>query len=45
MLKFLKKFFYIFLVLVISKNANAFDLKALTDKIQKDIVMVHTKIS
>ena len=37
MLKFLKNFFYIFLVLAISKNAHAFDLKALTDKIQKDV--------
>jgi hypothetical protein len=37
MFKFLKNFFYIFLVLAISKNANAFDLKALTDKIQKDV--------
>ena len=36
MLNFLKNFFYIFLVLAIYKNANAFDLKALTDKIQKD---------
>ena len=37
MLKFLKNFFYIFLVLAISKDAHAFDLKALTDKIQKDV--------
>ena len=37
MLKFLKNFFYIFLVLAMSKNAHAFDLKALTDKIQKDV--------
>ena len=37
MLKFLKNFFYIFLVLAISKNVYAFDLKSLTDKIQKDV--------
>ena len=37
MLKFLKNFFYILLVLAISKNVHAFDLKALTDKIQKDV--------
>ncbi len=37
MLKFIKNFFYIFLVLAISKNAHAFDLKSLTDKIQKDV--------
>ena len=37
MLKFLKNFFYIFLILAISKNVHAFDLKALTDKIQKDV--------
>ena len=37
MLKFLKNFFYIFLILAISKNVHAFDLKSLTDKIQKDV--------
>ena len=37
MIKFIKNFFYIFLVLAISKNVHAFDLKALTDKIQKDV--------
>ena len=37
MLKCIKYFFYIFSVLAISQNANAFDLKALTDKIQKDV--------
>ena len=37
MLKSIKYFFYIFTVLAISQNANAFDLKALTDKIQKDV--------
>ena len=37
MLKYLKYFFYIFSVLAISNNAHAFDLKALTDKIQKDV--------
>ena len=37
MLIFLKNFFYIFLVLTISKNVHDFDLKELTDKIQKDV--------
>ena len=37
MIKFIKNFFYIFLVLAISKNVYAFDLKSLTDKIQKDV--------
>lgn len=37
MLKSIKYFFYIFSVLAISQNAHAFDLKALTDKIQKDV--------
>jgi hypothetical protein len=37
MLKCLKYFFYIFSVLAMSQNAHAFDLKALTDKIQKDV--------
>ena len=37
MLKFFKNFFYIFSVLAMSQNAHAFDLKALTDKIQKDV--------
>jgi hypothetical protein len=37
MLKCIKYFFYIFSVLAMSQNAHAFDLKALTDKIQKDI--------
>ena len=37
MIKFIKNFFYVFLVLAISKNVYAFDLKSLTDKIQKDV--------
>jgi hypothetical protein len=37
MLKYFKYFFYIYSVLAISQNAHAFDLKALTDKIQKDV--------
>jgi hypothetical protein len=37
MLKCFKYFFYIFTTLTIFQNAHAFDLKALTDKIQKDI--------
>ena len=37
MLKSIKYFFYIFSILAISQNAHAFDLKALTDKIQKDV--------
>jgi hypothetical protein len=37
MLKCIKYFFYIFSVLAMSQNAHAFDLKALTDKIQKDV--------
>ena len=37
MLKCFKYFFYIFSVLAISENTHAFDLKALTDKIQKDV--------
>ena len=37
MLKCFKYFFYIFSVLAMSQNAHAFDLKALTDKIQKDV--------
>ena len=37
MLKSLKYFFYIFSVLAMSQNAHAFDLKALKDKIQKDV--------
>ena len=37
MLKYFKYFFYIFSVLAMSQNAHAFDLKALTDKIQKDV--------
>ena len=37
MIKFIKNFFYVFLVLAISKNVHAFDLKSLTDKIQKDV--------
>jgi hypothetical protein len=35
MLKCFKYFFYIFSVLAMSQNTHAFDLKALTDKIQK----------
>ena len=37
MLKCIKYFVYIFSVLAMSQNAHAFDLKALTDKIQKDV--------
>jgi hypothetical protein len=37
MLKCFKYFFYIFTALTIFQNAHAFDLKALTDKIQKDV--------
>ena len=37
MIKFIKNFFYVFLFLAISKNVYAFDLKSLTDKIQKDV--------
>ena len=37
MIKFIKNFFYVSLVLAISKNVYAFDLKSLTDKIQKDV--------
>jgi len=37
MLKCFKYFLYIFSVLAMSQNAHAFDLKALTDKVQKDI--------
>jgi hypothetical protein len=37
MLKYIKYFFYILSVLAISQNTHAFDLKALTDKIQKDV--------
>ena len=37
MFKHIKYYFYIFSILAISQNAHAFDLKALTDKIQKDV--------
>ena len=37
MLKIFKYFFYIFSIIAIYQYAHAFDLKALTDKIQKDV--------
>ena len=37
MIKYFKYFFYIYSILAMFQNAHAFDLKALTDKIQKDV--------
>ena len=37
MSKYFKCFFCIFATLTMFQNAHAFDLKALTDKIQKDV--------